>query len=415
MLPNTSGRYAAIRSAGICPMTSFARAASVTWPCMPWTKPAWSGSPGSSTVTSSLSWKLTSPSNSRLVSSHHRPCSGRRPLRSAASADSKRPTAMKVPSSVIPPVLPSQPIEPGRRSWSHRSIAARTPSASDVLPWMTCANMAPPTERLRPPWQSDATTGGAVRRRFCARRASGRRFTGAEEDVLAAELVHQTDGGQPFAAELDQPVPAQPVAPVAERRAQFGEQRAQLHGPGQDLDEEGRSPLPQVVPHGAEQDVLLPLDIHLDQVHSVEEPPDVDGRDVEDGDDVARHVLRQLRVRGQEGDGRGGRLVGRDVQRGRRDGGIGDGGGLDHLHGGDAVEDEVPPEDSGRERVRLHGDVADAGGGAGTLHREVADVSAELQDRARVPAVRPPPRQQLGLPALLAGPVELLDHLGVDG
>ena len=76
---------------------------------------------------------------------------------------------------------------------------------------------------------------------------------------------------------------------------------------------------------------------------------------------------------------------------------------------------EVGPADLGGDRMRLHGDVADARCGPAALHREVADVGAELEHRPRAPAERPPPRQQLGLPALLAAPVELLEHLRVDG
>ena len=49
---------------------------------------------------------------------------------------------MARPSSVTPPVEPSQPTAPGAMSFSHRSTAARRPSASDVLPWMTWMNMA---------------------------------------------------------------------------------------------------------------------------------------------------------------------------------------------------------------------------------------------------------------------------------
>jgi hypothetical protein len=65
-----------------------------------------------------------------------------------------------------------------------------------------------------------------------ARHASRRRqFTGGEDDVVAAELLHQPNGGQPFARELDDPVPSQAVAPVAVRRAELGQQRPQLHRP----------------------------------------------------------------------------------------------------------------------------------------------------------------------------------------
>ena len=104
---------------------------------MTWTKPARSGSPAISTVTSSLSWKVTSPSKSRWVASHQAVCSGRCAFRPAASTDSKRATASAWPSSVIPMVLPSQPTAPGCSSAIHRSIAARRPFGSDVLPWIT--------------------------------------------------------------------------------------------------------------------------------------------------------------------------------------------------------------------------------------------------------------------------------------
>ena len=101
---------------------------------MTWTKPASSGSPAASTVTSLLSRKLGSPVNSREVSLHHRSCSGRSLLRRAASSDSKRASAMKRPSSVTPAVEPSQPLAPGASSWTQRSIAARTFAASSTCP-----------------------------------------------------------------------------------------------------------------------------------------------------------------------------------------------------------------------------------------------------------------------------------------
>ncbi len=55
------------------------------------------------------------------------------------------------------------------------------------------------------------------------------------------------------------------------------------------------------------------------------------------------------------------------------------------------------------------------GRGPAALHGEVADVGPQLEHRRRAPAEGAPPRQQLGLPALLARPVELLEHLRVDG
>lgn len=136
-LPSISGRSAFISSSGNCAMSCFDRAVSVVVPCITWTNSARSGSPASSALTSSLSRKVGSPSKSRRVSSHHRACSGRSALRRAASADSNRATAMKRPSSVTPSVLPSQPVAPGASSFAHCSAAARTASASDVLPWMT--------------------------------------------------------------------------------------------------------------------------------------------------------------------------------------------------------------------------------------------------------------------------------------
>jgi hypothetical protein len=101
---------------------------------MTWTKPASSGSPTRSTVTSLESLKVASPSNSRAVSAHQRSCSGRPLLRRAASSDSKRARAMKRPSSVTPAVDPSQPMAPGATSAAHRSSAARTCPASATCP-----------------------------------------------------------------------------------------------------------------------------------------------------------------------------------------------------------------------------------------------------------------------------------------
>ena len=81
---------------------------------MTWTKPAASGSPVTSTVTSLLSLKLASPVNNSEVSAHQRSCSGRSLFRRAACSDAKRARAMKRPSSVTPAVEPSQPLAPGR-------------------------------------------------------------------------------------------------------------------------------------------------------------------------------------------------------------------------------------------------------------------------------------------------------------
>jgi hypothetical protein len=81
-----------------------------------------------------LSWNVAPPSNSFSVSAHHWLCSGRSLLRRAASSDSKRTTVMNRPSSVAPPVEPSQPSAPGARSFIHRSSAAPIASASNTLP-----------------------------------------------------------------------------------------------------------------------------------------------------------------------------------------------------------------------------------------------------------------------------------------
>ena len=115
-------------------ISSRARSRSVPRPCMTWTKPASSGSPTRSTVTSLLSRKLASPENSLEVSAHQRSCSGRSLLRRAASSDSNRARAMNRPSSVTPAVDPSHPIAPGASSAAHRSIAARTFAASSTCP-----------------------------------------------------------------------------------------------------------------------------------------------------------------------------------------------------------------------------------------------------------------------------------------
>ena len=108
---------------------------------MTWTKPAWSGSPLMSTSTSVLLRKIASPSNSFAVSAHHAPCSGRSLLAMAASSDSKRATPMNLPSSVTPPVEPSQPAAPGDSSAFHRSNASTSAFGCEVLPWMTWTNM----------------------------------------------------------------------------------------------------------------------------------------------------------------------------------------------------------------------------------------------------------------------------------
>src|SRR6266516_90627 len=117
---------------------------------MIWTNPASSDPPASQVVTSEESVNVTSPAKHLAVSAHHAPCSGRSLLRRAASSDSNRTTVMNVPSSVKPAVEPSQPIAPGRQSRIHRSIAARKPSSSATLPWMTWTNISPPPHRCAP-------------------------------------------------------------------------------------------------------------------------------------------------------------------------------------------------------------------------------------------------------------------------
>src|SRR5439155_245405 len=77
-----------------------------------WTNTARSGSPARSPVTSLPSRQLASPSGSWAVWVHHRSCAGRSLLRRAASSDSNRTNAMNRPSSVTPPVNPSQPVAP---------------------------------------------------------------------------------------------------------------------------------------------------------------------------------------------------------------------------------------------------------------------------------------------------------------
>src|SRR5215211_2961745 len=58
----------------------------------------------------------------------------------------------------------------------------------------------------------------------------------------------------------------------------------------------------------------------------------------------------------------------------------------------------------------LHRHVPRVRGSLGALHCEVADVRAQLDDPGRPAAEVPPPRQQLGLPTLLAEPVQLLQY-----
>src|SRR4029453_6989255 len=70
-------------------MSSRARSGSLPRPCMTWTKPAASGSPVTSTVTSLLSLKLASPVNNLEVSAHQRSSSGRSLLARGASSARK--------------------------------------------------------------------------------------------------------------------------------------------------------------------------------------------------------------------------------------------------------------------------------------------------------------------------------------
>src|SRR6478735_2761442 len=121
---------------------------SLSRPWMTCTNPASSRPPSSIIVTSSQSWKDTSPSKSVDVSCHHAPCSGRLELRSAASLESNRTTPTNSPSSVTPYVPPSQPDAPGSSSSRHRSICRWRASASVHLPWMTWMNTwRPPVGR----------------------------------------------------------------------------------------------------------------------------------------------------------------------------------------------------------------------------------------------------------------------------
>ena len=116
------------------------RSGSLSRPWMTWTKPASSLPPSSIIVTSSQSWKVTSPSKRRDVSSHQALCSGRLELRSADSRESKRTTPTNSSSSVMPYVPPSQPMAPCSSSSLHRSICRWIASASWHRPWMTWMN-----------------------------------------------------------------------------------------------------------------------------------------------------------------------------------------------------------------------------------------------------------------------------------
>ena len=83
-------------------MTARSRAGSSTLPRMTWTNPASSEPPLNSSVTSSLSWNSTGPSNSAAIRSAHAPCSGRAEFAIAVSRSSNRTTPKNVPSSVNP-------------------------------------------------------------------------------------------------------------------------------------------------------------------------------------------------------------------------------------------------------------------------------------------------------------------------
>src|SRR3954452_18609311 len=120
---------------------------------MTWTKPAWSGSPARSTSTEVLSWKTVSPVKSATVCSHQAVCSGRSLFRWAASRDSNRAMARACPSAVTPAVVPSQPAAPGASSDSHCWSRARSWSASETRPWISCTNI----------WSLDPS----CRSRFC--------------------------------------------------------------------------------------------------------------------------------------------------------------------------------------------------------------------------------------------------------
>ncbi len=95
-----------------------------------------------STSTCVLLWNVGSSTKYDAIFSHHAPCSGRSLFCCAASSDSNRTSAMRVPSSVTPPVLPSHPIAPGATSETHLSRCARTCAASETFPWITCTNMS---------------------------------------------------------------------------------------------------------------------------------------------------------------------------------------------------------------------------------------------------------------------------------
>jgi hypothetical protein len=94
---------------------------------------------------------------------------------------------------------------------------------------------------------------------------------------------------------------------------------------------------------------------------------------------------------------------------------VGDRRGLDDLDRRHPVECEVGAADRRGQRVWFDRDVADAGRRTAALHREPADVGAQFEHRCRVPAERAPPGQQFRLPTLDAAPVQLLEHLRVDG
>ena len=78
------------------------RSGSVSLPWITWTKPASSEPPPRNIVTSSQSWKVTSPSKHSCIRCHQSPCSGRAEFAAAASRDSNRTTATNWPSSVTP-------------------------------------------------------------------------------------------------------------------------------------------------------------------------------------------------------------------------------------------------------------------------------------------------------------------------
>jgi hypothetical protein len=109
-----------------------------------WTKPASSDTPSMNESTVGQSYRVGSASKTFDVSSHHALCSGRALFARAASSDSKRTTATKVPSSATPLVSPRYPFAPGLSSACHCSDAARIAAASVTCPLTTWMYMLRP-------------------------------------------------------------------------------------------------------------------------------------------------------------------------------------------------------------------------------------------------------------------------------